>query len=242
MFEKYFVNISYMKNKTIFITAFLIIIGLAGYFISKDFFIQKTEKEKAGNTATSTNNTERVNLDIGGEGDFKVEPIKIIKEDQLDVKIVALLERGIIAASSTDSVTIQTSSEKIKELVSSLKNDPANVDNWLILGVYRKILGDYDGAISVWNYVGVLSPTNYVSFNNLGELYAYQLKDNAKAEENYKKAIENGPSAIYIYRNFFDFYRYFAKDMAKARAILEKGIAANPATSSDLKNLLQTLQ
>ena len=242
MFEKYFVNISDMRNKTIIITAFLIIIGLAGYFIYNDFFIQKTEKEKTGNTATSTNNTEGVNLNIGGEGDFKVEPIKITQKNQLNAKAIALLEREIIVASSTDSATIQRSSEKIKELISSLKSDPANMENWLVLGVYRKILGDYAGAIDVWNYVGVISPTNSTSFNNLGELYAYQLKDNAKAEENYQKAIVNDPSAIYIYRNFFDFYRYFAKDMAKARAILEQGIAANPSTSSDLKNLLETLK
>ena len=241
MFEKYFVNISDMRNKTIVITALLIIIGLAGYFISNNFFIQKTEKEKSGNTATSTNNTEGVNLNIEGEGDFKVEPIKITQKDQLNAKAIALLEREIIVASSTDSATIQRSSEKIKELISSLKSDPANMENWLVLGVYRKILGDYAGAIDVWNYVGVISPTNSTSFNNLGELYAYQLKDNAKAEENYQKAIVNDPSAIYIYRNFFDFYRYFAKDTAKARAILEQGIAANPTTSSDLKNLLDSL-
>ena len=111
-----------------------------------------------------------------------------------------------------------------------------------MLGVYRKIIGDYEGAREVWEYASAIRPQNSVSFNNLGELYAYYLKNNKKAEENYAKAIENDPSAIYIYRNFFDFYRYFAKDTAKARAILEKGIAANPATSSDLKNLLKSLQ
>ena len=110
------------------------------------------------------------------------------------------------------------------------------------MGVYRKIIGDYEDAREVWEYAGAIRPQNSVSFNNLGELYAYYLKDNKKAEENYAKAIENDPSAIYIYRNFFDFYRYVAKDTIKSPTILEKGIAANLATSSDLKSLFQNVQ
>ena len=131
---------------------------------------------------------------------------------------------------------------KIQDLSSQLKKNSDNLENWLVLGVYRKMIGDYEGAREVWEYTSVIRPQNSISFNNLGELYAYYLKDNAKAEENYKKAIENDPAAVYIYRNFFDFYRYFAKDTAKARAILEQGIATNPSTSSNLKNLLETLK
>ena len=104
------------------------------------------------------------------------------------------------------------------------------------------MINDYEGARLAWEYAGAIRPKSPTPFNNLGELYAYQLKDNAMAEKNYLKAIENDPSAIYIYRNFFDFYRYFVKDMAKARALLEKGIVANPSTSSDLKSLLKSLQ
>lgn len=131
---------------------------------------------------------------------------------------------------------------KIQDLSSQLKKDSDNLENWLVLGVYRKMIGDLDGAREVWEYASAIRPQNSVSFNNLGELYAYYLKDNKKAEENYAKAIENDSSAIYIYRNLFDFYRYVAKDPAKARAILEQGISANPSTSSDLKNLLETVQ
>ena len=131
---------------------------------------------------------------------------------------------------------------KIQDLSSQLKKDSDNLENWLVLGVYRKTIGDYEGAKEVWEYANAIRPKNSISFNNLGELYAYYLKNNIKAEENYAKAIENDPSAIYIYRNFFDFYRYVTKDPAKARVILEKGIAANPTTSSDLKNLLKSLQ
>ena len=137
---------------------------------------------------------------------------------------------------SEDAKRIAT--DKIQDLSNQLKKNNDNLENWLVLGVYRKMIGDYEGAREIWEYASAIRPQNSISFNNLGELYAYYLKDNAKAEENYQKAIENDPSAIYIYRNFFDFYRYFAKNTAKARAILEQGIAANPSTSSDLKNLL----
>ena len=57
------------------------------------------------------------------------------------------------------------------------------MENWLVLGVYRKMIGDYESAKEVWEYASAIRPQNSVSFNNLGELYAYYLKDNAKAEK-----------------------------------------------------------
>jgi tetratricopeptide (TPR) repeat protein len=77
-----------------------------------------------------------------------------------------------------------------------------------------------------------------VVFHNLGDLYAYFLKDTQKAEENFLKALENGPDQIYIYRNVYEFYRYAMKDDVKAKQILEQGIKANPGNSQDLQNLL----
>ena len=150
------------------------------------------------------------------------------------------IEIKITAEMSEDAKKIVTA--KIQDLSSQLKKDSDNLENWLVLGVYRKMIGDYESAKEVWEYASAIRPQNSVSFNNLGELYAYYLKDNAKAEKNYTKAIENDPSAIYIYRNFFDFYRYVVKDLTKAKALLEKGITANPTTSTDLKYLLQNVQ
>ena len=74
-------------------------------------------------------------------------------------------------------------SAKIQDLSSQLKKDSDNLENWLVLGVYRKIIGDYEGAKEVWEYAGAVRPQNSVSFNNLGELYAYYLKNNKKPKK-----------------------------------------------------------
>ena len=128
--------------------------------------------------------------------------------------------------------------KKIEELSAELKNNPDLFNDWLDLGIYRQNIGDYEAAKECWEYAGKIRPNNSTSFQNLGYLYGYYLKDNKKAEENYLKALANGPEQVYIYRNTYEFYRYVIKDDIKAKEILKKGIEANPDTSQDLKNLL----
>ena len=118
------------------------------------------------------------------------------------------------------------------------ENNTDSFNELLALGLEKKGINDYEGARDAWERAGAVSPTNSVSFNNLGDLYAYYLKDNKKAEENFLTAIKNGPNQIYIYRSLYEFYRYVAKDNAKAKVILQKGITANPDISQDLKYLL----
>ena len=236
-----------MKNKIIFIAIVLIIIAGAGFYLSKNKKspIQGQSLDERASSSSSQSSMKTVNIggvSVEGSGDIKIEPIEI-KNNKLVTNIPMPdlnKEIKITAEMSEDAKKIATA--KIQDLSSQLKKDSDNLENWLVLGVYRKTIGDYEEAKEVWEYASAIRPQNSISFNNLGELYAYYLKDNKKAEENYAKAIENDPSAIYIYRNFFDFYRYVVKDTTKARTILEKGIAANPSTSSDLKNLLQNLK
>jgi tetratricopeptide (TPR) repeat protein len=128
--------------------------------------------------------------------------------------------------------------EKIKDLSDKLKENPDLFNYWLELGVYRKMINDYEGAKEAWEYAGVIRPKNSISFNNLGDLYGYYLKDQKKAEDNFLRAVENGTDKIFIYRNLYEFYRYVLKDNEKSRQILEKGIRLNPDTSQDLQVLL----
>lgn len=128
--------------------------------------------------------------------------------------------------------------EKIEKLSTELKQNPNLFDNWLLLGIYRKMIGDYEVAKEYWEYAGIINPQSPTPFNNLGDLFANFLKDDKKAEENFLKAIAIDPSAIYIYRSLYEFYHYNLKDGAKAKAILEQAIKANPNTSQDLQNLL----
>lgn len=128
--------------------------------------------------------------------------------------------------------------EKIEKLSTELKENPNLFDNWLLLGIYRKMIGDYEGAKECWEYASIVNPQSPTPFNNLGDLYANFIKDSKKAEENFLMAIKIDPSAIYIYRSLFEFYHYNLKDDAKAKQILEQGIKANSSTSQDLQNLL----
>ena len=239
-----------MKKKTLFIIFVLIVCGGLGFYFYQKLSPKTQNGVTVGQSNSSSSQTAGNTVNIGGvtiqgEGDMKgvkIEPVAITNnKPAVNVPLPDLnKEIKITADMNEDAKRIATA--KIQDLSSQLKKDSDNLENWLVLGVYRKMIGDYEGAREDWEYASAIRPQNSTSFNNLGELYAYYLKDNAKAEKNYKKAIVNDPSAIYIYRNFFDFYRYIAKDTAKARAILEQGIAANPTTSSDLKNLLETLK
>lgn len=155
-------------------------------------------------------------------------------------QLVPDLDRPINVYADLPDDAEQMAVNKIKDLSEALKENTDLFNLWLELGVYRKMINDYEGAKEVWEYASLIRPENSVSFNNLGDLYGYYLKDSKKAEENFLKALENGPDKVYIYRNVFDFYYLIMKDEAKAKQILGKGIELNPESSQDLKNLLDS--
>ena len=231
-----------MKNKIIFVVIVLII--LAGF----GFYLYNNDKNPAiqGQSLDETNNVNIGGVTIQGDGDmkgFKIEPIEIKNNNKpaINVPLPDLnKEIKITAEMSDDAKKIATA--KIQDLSNQLKKDSDNLENWLVLGVYRKTIGDYEGAKEVWEYVTVITPQNVIALNNLGDLYAYYLKDIPKAEEYFLQAIRIEPSNIYLYFKIVEFYRDIAKDLVKARTLLEKGITANPSTSSDLKNLLENLK
>lgn len=200
-----------MKTKLIFLAIFLIVGAGAGYYIWRDL--------------------EEDNL----EAKF---PSGVIVEQSAEISEMPDLNRPINITVDVSEEVREIYRQKIEELTLALKENPGLLNAWLDLGIYRQNSGDYEGAKECWEYAGNISPENSTSFQNLGNLYAYYLKDNKKSEENYLKALENGPKQIYIYRNVYEFYRYVMKDEAMAKQILEKGIELNLESSQDLQNLL----
>jgi hypothetical protein len=77
-----------------------------------------------------------------------------------------------------------------------LKTAPTRVDLWLQLGVVYKIAGDYQGAITAWTYVAhsASSPSDYVAYGDLGDLYLNFTHEYAKAEASYKTALVLKPN------------------------------------------------
>lgn len=172
------------------------------------------------------------------EIDVDAEPTPGVDENQqLEHLEHPNLDRPINIPEDFPEDAKKIATEKIQKLSNELKANNDFFDGWLDLGIYRKMIGDYEGAKECWEYASAIRPLNSISFNNLGDLYGYYLKDYKKAEENFLKALENGPDQVYIYRNTYEFYRYVMKDDAQAKEILKKGIEINPDTSQDLKTL-----
>lgn len=224
------------KNKNLItsIIAVLVLAGGAFWYIADDLSGVKEYNEVSEIGTTTTDNTGVV---TDGERDYAIETIPITN----DLPSAPNLNRGITFDASFSEDARLAATQNINELVSTLKKNVNNLDAWINLGTYRKIIGDFEGALQAWEYAGKISPQNSVSFSNLGDLYGYYLKDNQKAEENFLRAIKNSPNDIYLYFKTVEFYRDVMKDTEKARDIVQQGITANP-DSQDLKALLNSLK
>lgn len=120
-----------------------------------------------------------------------------------------------------------------------------NFDALNHIAMIKKIVGDYSGAEATWKYVGLARPQNSVSFFNLAQLYAQDLKDNQKAEENFlitlkNSAGETGNEQYYI--TIVDFYTYFysEKKTEAEKILLEALTTEQYKDSQDILALLAT--
>lgn len=120
-----------------------------------------------------------------------------------------------------------------------LQKDPMSFNEWIAMGSSNLIVGNYSAAKEYWEYASQQWGGNYVSYNNLGDLYMNYLKDFPKAEQNWLTAINNKPDDTNPYRNLFTLYTEtsYKPTNSAAEDILKKGIAANPR-AVDLQVLL----
>jgi len=113
-------------------------------------------------------------------------------------------------------------------------------DEWVQLGVYYKLIGDYRGAEEVWQYVTARFSNDAVAFNNLANLYLSELPDNTKAGYNYLQAIEKEPSNYNYYYNAYAFFRFVMKDTVQAKNILRSAAATLPAYAAEAQRLIES--
>lgn len=112
---------------------------------------------------------------------------------------------------------------------------------WLQLGLYKKVIGDFEGARDAWEYASIIRPLNSVSFANLGELYWRYIADYPKSERNFRTALKNKPDDMGVYVSLSDLYFYSYKEKAElADDILLEGLAKN-SSNTDLMKHLATL-
>jgi hypothetical protein len=229
----------FTKTQKIIISAVVIIV-LLGIYIAFD----RRSKVQTNNipsnvnqTATTTATTTDSSSKTSTQGvTYKIEPVPTNGAKTVPKPIPDLdrpVTRSSMANVSENDVLVAT--KKIKELQTQLKNDPSNFLAWLDLAMYQKMAGDYAGAVLSWKYASKLAPTDYISLGNLGNLYAYFLKDNGQAEIYYKQAISKGPTQVYLYMQLADIYRDIFKDLDKARAIIAQGLSKIPNDPSLLQ-------
>lgn len=128
--------------------------------------------------------------------------------------------------------------QELLGLASSLSKDSDTLDGWVRVGVIKKFFGDYEGARDAWEYAGVIRPQNAISFSNLGNLYAFYLKDYSRAEISFKTAIKNAPGDIFIYTALADLYRYsWIQKSGEVVNIINEGLVANPDNQTLLSYL-----
>ncbi len=216
------------KTQKIIISALSVVVLILIYIV----FDRNTKKSdpKTADLATTTVQTNG----LGGGVTYKIENTQSPQVAYIP-KPIPDLDRVVVKSPLATFVTemdFRVAVSKVKEFQELLKKDPSNFANWMDMAMYQKAGGDYKGAVVSWLYAGKLRPTNFVSFGNLGNIYAYYLKDNAKAEVYYKEAITKSPTQAYLYLQLASVYQDVFKDMDKAREIVNEGLKQLPDDES----------
>lgn len=177
--------------------------------------------------ATTTTATSGVKVETVGTGNYTIVQVPA-NEGREPALVAPSLNRPIVFSATLSSDEKATYSQKITEVKATLQKNPNDLASWIQLGLYLKAVGDYDGAILMWKYVSEAAQSDFVSFGNLGNLYAYQLKDMVSAEKYYNQAIKNAPTQIYLYVQLAESFRDVAKDIVRAKATIDRGLIIKP--------------
>jgi tetratricopeptide (TPR) repeat protein len=159
-------------------------------------------------------------------------PVADVPKD-LKSRAMAIIARPILVKNELSGSAKESAIAKLKEISELIKQDYNTIYPWFDLGAYRKLIGDYDGAIEAWTFVITVWPKDFVAYHNLGDLYGFTLKNYPKSEEYFLKSIEVNPSNISGYLQLADLYEYaYVEKADQAEAILLKGLENNPGEAN----------
>ena len=236
------------KNALYLFTLVLILVALFVYFVYLDKKDTEEELQRVDIVknnvvggeepeAINTINNEEILQDASGSIEFvEAEPVS-----QVVLPPAPQLDGPIIIPDSFSAEFKEKTTKEIGTLLATLKQNPGFFNGWIDLGLLFKVIEDYDRARQAWEYAGIVSPQNSLSYTNLGVVYGYYLKDPVLAEKNYLKAIENGPLFTDLYIRASNFYLEILKDNEKAEETLNKGLEKLPEDES-LKAALELLK
>lgn len=123
---------------------------------------------------------------------------------------------------------------ELREAMAEVKNRGKEAEPLLYwpvfnIGNVHREAGNYSRARNAYLLAHQLQPNAFPPLGNLGELYNRYLKEYAKAEEYYLKAIEiDSPYTEQYYSDLYEIYRFRMKDEKKAEEFLLSGIKKYP--------------
>lgn len=206
-----------MSNKTIFIIAIgAILVGAGAWYYYRTPGAITIDTSQLGTQMSSTT--------LRGPG-YTIEQVAIE-----DFKTsLPNLDREIKFTASVPEEYRATVRKHVADDVAILKKDPVNAGAWLDLALWYHTANDYEGARDVWEFMVKAAPKDTTSYDNLGKLYHFDLKDFAKSEEYFKKSISINPQSTTPYTELFQLYTLSLKNETKAVAIIREAEKQFPA-------------
>ena len=206
------------KKLLIGIIIFIILAGFSGWFIYRDFVQHRVFDNPTEDSPPSVENQAN-----GGQSSV----ISGSKNDEEIKKQMPDLDREIIIKENLSTEVKLRAIADLKDTISRLKEDYDRREDWLNLGLVRKLFGDYEGAKEAWEFATIIRPNDPVAYHNLGELFWLHIPNYPLAEKYFLKAIEIGPENSLFYLKLHELYRYSYKEKVNlADDILIQGIKA----------------
>ncbi len=214
----------FLKQYSTALIALIVGLGAIGWYIFNDLSSSNDQGDSNGVPTSTSTQREVGGIGFEGDGDFIVEQVS-----SADAGTPPELDRPITIPAVFPPDAARQMREVMGKIIADLKADTLNVSLWLELGLRRQEINDYVGAGEVFEYVTRLAPKDSTAFNNLGNLYHLYLKDFARSEQYFLKAIELEPTQAIYYNNLYDLYRYsYKRETTAAADILKRGIKEMP--------------
>lgn len=162
----------------------------------------------------------------------KLEAKRQLKNEKNRIERIAALK---IVKSDISNETLSEYTEKFNGSRDIFLRNPGLESYFAINNIaqIKKFLGDLPGAEEAWLYAHELSPNSYLVNGNLAQFYMFDVRNYAKAEEFYLKAI--APEQIGATGNLNTFitdlytlYKDIYNDDANAEGILKRGLERLP--------------
>lgn len=208
-----------MVKKTLALLAVITFAGTAVWYV----------KSGRQDSAANLNNVPELASGNNEESSQSEPAAALALKKTYDLKALSLeiIERPITINVSLPEISKQQAVAKIKELSESIRQDYNNIYQWYDLGAYRQLIGDYEGAIAAWNFGIIIRPNDYIIYQNLGDLYAFYLKNYDKGEQNFLKSLEKNSKNVYGYQQLALLYET-SNNSRKSENTLLLGIEENP--------------